>query len=270
MTTQDRTTLKSFFREGALPTAEHYRDLIDSSVNQVEDGFSKTVADGLRLSSLGSSRRVLSFYEGVGTPYPAWVMDHGDDNSLHLRPDRGGAAPAAVAGLTLTRDGRLGVHEAQPGCRMDVDGVVRMSGRMGRAILDDDAVPADGRWHDITPELTGCQAFEVMAGVGGEPGEGRYSMLHAVAMNAFHPRNGVLNWLFGRRPIRAQTAMYGRFADRIRLRWVPTALRHHFRLQIRANSSFGPDKVIRYSLTQLWFDPTMAGSRPPAAAETPK
>lgn len=68
MTKQDRPTLKSFFRNGALPTAEHYRDLIDSSVNQVEDGFSKTVPDGLRLHSAGSSLRVLSLYQGRAHP----------------------------------------------------------------------------------------------------------------------------------------------------------------------------------------------------------
>lgn len=41
MTKKDRTTLKAFFRDGALPTAEHYRDLIDSGVNQIEDGYAK-------------------------------------------------------------------------------------------------------------------------------------------------------------------------------------------------------------------------------------
>lgn len=264
MTKQDRTTLKSFFREGALPTAEHYRDLIESCVNQVEDGFSKTAADGLQLASLGSSGRVLSFYEGVGTPHAAWVIEHGAQGSLHLRPDARAADPGAAEALTLTRDGRLGVHVARPDCRLDVDGVVRMSGRMGRTMLNQD-VPADGAWHEVTPELTGCQAFEVMAGVGGEPTAGRYSMLHAIAMNAYHPPNPILNWLFGRRRIRAQTAMYGRYADRIQLRWVATRNRHCFKLEIRTNSGFGPGKLIRYTLTQLWFDPTMEGSRPPAA-----
>ncbi|MCY4180867.1 MAG: hypothetical protein OXD48_11460, partial [Litoreibacter sp.] len=66
MSKRDRTTLKSFFSNGALPTAKEYRDLIDSSVNQVEDGFDKTEKDGLKLFSVGGSLRVMSLYQGLG------------------------------------------------------------------------------------------------------------------------------------------------------------------------------------------------------------
>ena len=300
MTKQDRPTLKSFFRNGALPTAEHYRDLIDSTVNQVEDGFSKTLTDGLRVHSAGSSLRLLSLYQGAGTPDPSWVFEHGDNQgALHLRPklgklallneapdpghtdnDRTGASrrgaaqtpppPAAapadagvMPGLCLTHDGRIGVSHDEPSWRLDVRGVARMTGRIGVPTDQMPSVPADGRWHDITLPLTGCQGFEVMAGTGGERLEGRYSMLHAVALNAFHPGNPILNWLFGRRKIKSQTAVYGSYADRLRLRWVATGERHYFKLQLRTNAHFGKDRVVRYYLTRLWFDSFMRGSRAP-------
>lgn len=277
MTKQDRPTLKSFFRAGALPTAEEYRDLIDSCVNQVDDGFQKTDADGLRLNSVGSSLRVMSFYKGLGTPKPAWVMEHGNvPGSLHLRPDQGKAAleiptggatanpqqPLAQSGMTLTGDGRMGVNRENPQWRLDVGGAARMQGRIGVESHDIPYVKADGKWHDITQALTGCQAFEVMAGTGGDPGKGRYSMVHAIAMNAFHPRNQILNWLFRRRSIKTQTAMYGSYADRIKLRWVADDKTHHFRLQLRTNAKFGPGKVVRYTLTRLWFDSFMLGANP--------
>lgn len=257
MTKKDRTTLKAFFRDGALPTAEHFRDLIDSGVNQIEDGYSKTPTDGLRLTSVGGSLRVLSLYESLSAQHPSWVIDHGDTASLHFRRGVGQTAP----GISFSPDGRLGVRVDAPEWALDIDGVQRVRGRIGFASDEIPHVPADGRWHDVTTEMTGCQAFEVMAGVGGEPNKGRYSMLHAVAMNAYHPRNWILNWMFRRRSIKAQTAMYGSYADRIRLRWVATSNRHHFKLQMRTNANFGKDKVIRYYLTRLWFDPTMAGSR---------
>ncbi len=260
MTKKDRTTLKAFFRDGALPTAEHYRDLIDSGVNQIEDGFSKTATDGLRLTSVGGSQRVLSLYESLSAQDPAWVIDHGEDgSSLHFR--RGGALTDDMPGINFSPDGMVGIKTATPEWRLDVDGVQRSRGRIGFATDTIPHVPADGSWHDITEEMTGCQSFEVMAGAGAEPNAGRYSMMHAIAMNAYHPRNWILNWLFGRRRIRAQTAMYGSYADRIRLRWVATKNRHHFKLQMRTNANFGKDKVIRYYMTRLWFDPTMAGSR---------
>lgn len=271
MTKQDRTTLKSFFRDGALPTAREYRDLIDSSVNQVEDGFSKTPGDGLQLNSVGTSLRVMSLYKGLGAPRPAWVMEHGKtEGALHLRPEQGilaQADPAAgvenpkALGLCFTADGRAGINTDTPDWRLDVDGVARMGGRIGVHSPDIPHVPADGRWHDITPDITGCQAFEVMAGVGGTPRMGRYSMLHAIAMNAYHPRNPILNWLFKRRSIKAQTAVYGSYADRLKLRWVAGEGRHFFKLQIRSNARFGKGMVIRYGLTRLWFDATMGGSR---------
>lgn len=260
MTKKDRTTLKAFFRDGALPTAEHYRDLIDSGVNQIEDGYAKTPVDGLRLTAVGGSLRVLSLYESPSAQDAAWVIDHGaDTSSLHFR--RGGVASQKHPGISFSPDGHLGVQTDSPEWALDVNGVLRSRGRIGHASDSIPHVPADGRWHDITGEMTGCQAFEVMAGVGGDVGKGRYSMVHAIAMNAYHPRNWVLNWLFRRRKIRAQTAMYGSYADRIRLRWVATANRHHYKMQMRTNASFGKDRMIRYYLTRLWFDPTMAGSR---------
>ncbi|WP_300038636.1 hypothetical protein [uncultured Roseobacter sp.] len=277
MTKQDRATLKSFFRSGALPTATEYRDLIDSTVNQVDDGFAKTDADGLRLNSVGSSLRVLSLYQGLGTPKPSWVLEHGDAlGALHFRPDLGksalefdgGAAPGtdtsgdpAIAGLSITRDGRVGVAREAPDWRLDVAGVARMQGRIGVASHKIPYVKADGKWHDITQAMTGCQCFEITAGTGGDPRKGRYSMMHAIAMNAFHPRNPILNWLFRRRSIKTQTAMYGSYADRLRLRWVADEQQHHFRLQLRTNANFGEGKVVRYYLTQLWFDSLMTGAR---------
>jgi len=275
MTKQDRATLKSFFRSGALPSAEQFRDLIDSSVNQVDDGFAKTDIDGLRLNSVGSSRTVLSLYQGLGTPKPSWVIEHGQEpGALHLRPDLGKAAldiPDTVQGhdapetpregMSFTRDGRLGVNQQNPAWRLDVGGVARMQGRIGVHSHKIPHVPADGKWHDITQALTGCQALEIMAGAGGDRMKGRYSMVHAIAMNAFHPRNPILNWLFQRRGIKTQTAMYGSYADRIKLRWVADEKQHHFRLQLRTNANFGPEKVVRYYITQLWFDSLMAGAR---------
>ena len=215
----------------------------------------------------------MSFYQGLGTREPSWVVEHGEpvrsQGSLHLRQGLGTdgiavdgtAEVAGPASLTVTRDGRMGVAEEVPEWRLDVAGVARMQGRIGCPTEGLAWIPADGRWHDITRPMTGCQAFEVMAGAGGEPTRGRYSMLHAIAMNAYHPRNLILNWLFGRRRIRAQTAVYGSYADRLRLRWVATDAPHHFKLQLRSNASFGEGKAIRYYLTRLWFDSLMTGSR---------
>lgn len=281
MTKQDRPTLKSFFRSGALPTEEEYSDLIDSTVNLMDDGFAKTEVDGLQLASKGGSERVMSFYQGLGASKPSWVFDHDakTDGILHIRPDEGKAAMSSAEAakkapaddaqdaklyapnLSLTRDGRVGVNREHPDWRLDVGGVARMEGRVGVSSHNIPAVRADGSWNFITQPMTGCQILEVVAGVGGPEGDGRYSLIRAIAMNTYQPQNALLNWIFKRRSIKAQTAMYGRYADRLRLKWENHEDKpHYYRLKIRTNADFGPDRLIRYNITRLWFDTHMVGS----------
>ena len=276
MTKQDRPTLKSFFRSGALPTAKEFGDLIDSTVNQVDDGFAKTDIDGLRLNSVGSSLTVLSLYQGLGTPKPSWTIEHGEKNGvLVFRPEEGqdglkideDAKPSDkrkktfVPSMTMTRDGMIGVNQQEPEWRLDVGGVARMQGRIGVPTPKYKTVPADREWHPITEPMTGCQILEVVAGTGGEPGKGRYSIMRAIAMNAYHPRNPILNWFFRRRSIKTQTAMYGSYADRIRLQWVADKEKdHHYILRLKTNAKF-EGKVVRYYITKLWFDSAMVGAR---------
>lgn len=275
MTKQDRPTLKSFFRSGSLPTAKEFGDLIDSTVNQVDDGFAKTDTDGLRLNSVGSSLKVLSLYQGLGTPKPSWIIEHGEkDGVLNFRPDEGQDVlkideDAKSSGktentfppnMTMTRDGMVGINQEEPEWRFDVGGVARMQGRIGVATPKYETVPADRGWHPITEAMTGCQILEVVAGTGGEPGKGRYSIMRAIAMNAYHPRNRFLNWFFRRRSIKTQTAMYGSYADRICLRWVADKEKeHHYILELKTNAEF-EGKLVRYYITKLWFDSAMVGA----------
>lgn len=278
MTKEDRPTLKSFFRSGALPTEEEFSALIDSTVNIMDDGFSKTDADGMQLASKGGSLRIMSMYQGLGATKPSWVFDHGAkvDGALHIRPDEGkdalagpkdgdtsanGDAPLlSPPNLTLTRDGRMGVNRSAPDWRLDVGGIARMEGRTGTTTHQIPAVRANGIWQDITHELTGCHALEIMAGAAGPEGEGRYSLLHAIALNTFQPRNPILNWFFKRRSIKTQTAMYGRYADRLRLKWIDAKDNPlHYKLQICTNADFGKHQYIRYTITRLWFDTKMLG-----------
>ncbi|MEL6127708.1 MAG: hypothetical protein AAFR57_15155 [Pseudomonadota bacterium] len=273
MTKRDRSTLKTFFADGTLPTAEHYRDLIDSGVNQIEDGFEKPAEEGLKLKSLSGRHTLMSFYRGIGAGLPVWRLAHGDEmGTLEFQRGPGGRDVSLDApdnaeedletpGLSLDRDGRVGVYTSTPEWRLDVEGVARMRGRVGYP-GPGVTIPADGRWHPITETLTGCHILEVVAGAGAAEGAGRYSLLHATAMNAFNPRNPVINWLFSRRSIRRQTAMYGSYADRLRLRWVAMPGPHAYRLELRTNSNFGDDYIVRYYVTRLWFDTQMEGARP--------
>lgn len=289
MSPQDRKTLKNYFSDGALPTSQHYSDLVDSMVTWKDDGFDKSRREGWRISSLGEERSLMSFYNGVGASEPAWTVGHGTaGGTLEFRPvdtksPDARSGEVRPVGLALTRDGRMGVHTGDPGWRLDVNGVARMHGRIGVArSVEQASVPADGNWHDITDPMDGCNALEVTAGVGGKVGDGHYALLHAVALNAYNPRNALLNWLFGRKSIRCQNALFGGYADRLRLRWETVfdakaqadatgaraaqkrserRFNRPYKLQIRTNAHYGDALQIRYYVTRLWFDSQMQGSR---------
>jgi hypothetical protein len=62
MSLQNRETLKSYFKKGQLPSEGNFNDLIDSLINKIDDGMSKTVDEGLMLSPIGESKKLLSLY----------------------------------------------------------------------------------------------------------------------------------------------------------------------------------------------------------------
>lgn len=257
MTIRNRETLRHFFDEGKLPTRDHFGDLIDSMLNMSDEGFRKSVENGLEISSPIGYDALISFYRDQNARSALWSIGHGgDQEQLVFRKGRmgGDAGRAPVMALaTQNGDAQVGIGTAHPRHTLEVDGFVSSRGRRG-SYRDDDATPllADGEWHSLTPVLNGCHAFEVMAGVG-EKGTGRYALLHAIAMNAFHPRPGWFDFLSRKRRIRTQCAWYGKRCDQLELRWHQVDKdKPGYRLQIRTRCEYGPGIAIQASLTQLW------------------
>jgi hypothetical protein len=279
MAEQTRETLRQYFRAGQLPTEAHFDDLVDSMLNMKDEGFSKTPLDGLQVSAAGDGA-LASLYRDRDPTQARWQMRFGDQRE-RLQFDRGSAdQPDAVPGVLCldavhqpAADGRparteprVGIGVSAPAHTLDVAGVVAARGRIGSlAVGDPGGVRADGRPKTLLKNLTGCQAFEVMAGVGGGRGSGRFALLHAVVLNAYHPhRSWWQRWWPGRSGVRVTSAHYGRRCDRLRLAW--EGERHgrdaDYRLTISTGCDYGPGVMIRVSVTQLWFDPTMDGSLP--------
>ncbi len=267
MPRQTRATLKNYFDEGSLPTQDHFVDLIDSMLNMVDEGFSKTDKDGLRVRAQVQENTLLSFYRGQGGDTPLWSAGFGEGNpQFVLRP--GGAQVPPL--LVLDPAARMGVGTAEPRCTVDVVGTVGARGRLGASPRVDEAIVADGQWKDIAVDLSGCQAFEVMAGAGNADDEGHFALMHAVAMNTHNPAWWD-NLFFAKRRIRHQHAYYSRRCDRLQLRWVGEHGKGaRYRLQIRSQCDYmshrrgkgkplAPEQEVRIHvyLTQLWFQPDM-------------
>ncbi|WP_085315869.1 hypothetical protein [Derxia lacustris] len=265
MSKLNRSTLKNYFTDGARPGQAQFGDLIDSMLNMADEGFSKTAQDGFRVSTPVNHDALLSFYRDQ-TPRDAhWTVGY-DGSAAGLRFARGPGlvTEAAPPVLLLDAAGNVGVGTAAPAQLLDVAGTVAMQGRSGQPVQPTEADPllANGEWQNLTGELTACQGFEVMAGTG-RVGEGRYALLHAIALNTFNPRDRWLGWLRPRSGIRSTHAWYGRRCDRLQLRWHGDSGKNaRYRLQIRTGCDYGAGVLIQVQLTQLWSDAFMAGAAP--------
>ena len=84
--------------------------------------------------------------------------------------------------MFIKPDGNVGIGTINPTSKLDVAGNINMHGRRGMYAFGE--VPGDREWHNITPKLNHCHAFEGIAQIG-KPGRGLYSILHAFALSAF-------------------------------------------------------------------------------------
>lgn len=239
MSLQNRSTLKEFFRKGNLPTEGHFVDMIDSMVNRVDDGMSKTIDDGLMLSPIGTSNKLMSFYRSIEEKSPAWSMDIDSGNAtLSINNYVGDSV------LALTTDGKVGINNKNPDFELDVNGAVGMTGRIGT--FHTGKVLADGKWHPILTELNGCHAMEVVAGVGKKK-TGKYSVIHAFALSTFGKSKNKID---------IRQAYYGVRCNKIQMRW--TGSTYNYNLEMRSRCDYGGDAYyIKYYISRLWFDQFM-------------
>jgi hypothetical protein len=281
MARQNRKTLKNYFMQGSLPTEANFADLIDSTLNMEDDGFSRSPEYGVEIKLRG--RRLMSFFENP-QKNPDWAIRSasGDANLNFVRPGAGGKDAEALRLRELRRKptsdyltvppeppqskapsgaaGNAKEGEKTYDYQLEVEGTMRSTGRLGF----EGRVKADGKPHDITNVLEGCHALEVIAGVGVRK-TGRYGLLHAFALNTCNPTGWYLSFLNLNKRIRPHEAWYLSRADRLKLAWVQVDNpdnRHLYKLQLRSVRNWGSDIEIRYSITELWFDPFMDNASP--------
>jgi hypothetical protein len=247
-----RAELKEHFQQGKMPTQEDFADLIDSMLNMLDEGFDKSPEDGLKVEQLQGGK-LLSFYKDINIGEALWSLEL-DKASNSLSFQNGQAQPLLTLSSTTDSDKiqrtLVGIRQNNPKYELDVVGTVASNARVGRS--GELAVPADSNWYDITDFMTGCQAWEVMAGAGAKDSEGRYAVMHAFAMNAFGSGSGEITY---------HQAHFGNKCSRIELRWLRDEQdRFSFKLQMRVGCSYGDKVWIKYHMTQLWQDTLMLDS----------
>jgi len=251
MTRRRRAQLKEHFEQGKMPTQEDFADLIDSMLSMLDEGFDKSPEAGFKVEQLRDGK-LLSFYKDINIGNALWSLGlDKSTNSLSFQDAQNHALLTLSSSTDTDKIQRtlVGIRQSNPQHELDVAGTVAAHARVGRS--GELSVPADGNWYDITDYMTGCQAFEVMAGAGAKDSEGRYALMHAFAVNAFGA-NGEITY---------HQSHFGNKCSRIELRWVRAEEdRFSFKLQMRVGCSYGDQVWIKYHMTQLWQDTLMLES----------
>ena len=65
MALKSRKTLQAYFKRGSLPTEDQFKDLIDSMLNMIDEGFDKTPAQGLKVAQLAKKGKLISFFSKI-------------------------------------------------------------------------------------------------------------------------------------------------------------------------------------------------------------
>ncbi len=248
MSLRDRQTLKNLFKNGSKPTQNSFSDIIDSSINKIDDGFSKSMEEGLMISPIGESPKALTIFKKITDQDPEWSVNLEEQateegTTTHLNFVQ---KDAETPHLNLSDNGSVGIKHPAPEFDLDVNGFAASKGRVGRAAKQS-KVPADGSWHTIMDGLNHCTALEVVARVGIHK-TGKHALLHAIAVSAYGNSHHRIKKCQARfsfwRPIRLQ------------MRWVGTTF--DYGLQIKSSKNLGEDVLIKYYVTKLWDDEEMA------------
>lgn len=241
----NRQALKNFFRKGSSPNEMHFSHLIDSMVNIVEDGIGREADAGFRLTPQGYSSKLMSFFENARNTTPSWSFSLNDEGVNGLRINEAEEGPR----LTFKEGGNIGIGTHNPMHRLEVKGAAAFDTRVGSFARG--AVPGDGQWHDIISGLDALQAFEVVAGIKGRKGSGKYALSHVLAISTYGGRGS-------RSRIRKTGAAYGSFWNRLRFRWHGDI--HDFSLQVKTRRHFGLQEdtgmpfPINFHVTRLWSE----------------
>lgn len=132
MATKNRSDLKSYFVKNAIPTEGNFADLIDSQLNQTQDGVFKPDGDALSVvAASGDQKRVLRLYASYPATNPDWMI------SLNPVQDPATAGSVGKLGFGITdgagktrlfidaATGQIGVGTNTPKVALDVNGTVQ-------------------------------------------------------------------------------------------------------------------------------------------------
>jgi hypothetical protein len=143
----NRQSLINYFKKGSAPSERHFADLIESTVNIVDDGISREGENGFRITPIGRSKRLISFYKNFKQIHPEWSINLDKEQNGGLAFQEEEKKPV----LVLKNGGNVGIDEENPKSKLDVNGVITSKGRVSSLLVGE--VPGDGKWHTMIDGL---------------------------------------------------------------------------------------------------------------------
>lgn len=233
MGSRRRSELKNYFIKGRIPKEEDFQDLIDSTVNLVDDGIEINDSEGLVVFTK-ENHSAISIKSHDEESEAFWRIKVDDERDHQVLKFKHSMNESPV--LSLSSSGSVGIGIDDPLHTLDVNGTVGSHGRINYYRFGE--VPADGQWHSIVENLESYSAFEVIANCGEK---GAHAMTHAIALCTFGKSKGGIN----------QTQnFFGRSRNRIQLRWDGDYFKYN--LQIRTMRPYARETVIKYHVGLLW------------------
>lgn len=272
MVKRDRATLRGFFGKGALPSAEHFSDLVESSLNTLDDGFNKTPHDGIQLYTLDNKDALMSLYRGGGnieTTLANWLIKFNEDALENIDVIANPAIPEKrKTVLSLDSHGRVGINNHLPQHTLDINGTLATRSLRG---VEEKPVLANGNWYDITDGLQGVQSFALSAAVG-IPGTDMRAALRCTAIGIFEKTSSWKQIFSRSRRFKTQHVYYSSFSHRIRIRWCKRGDLYYLQLGTKCDYKYFAEKYhkpvndgirVRYHLSSLWQDEDLSGCNEP-------
>lgn len=234
----NRDSLFEKFKNGRRPEEKDFEDLINSTINKLDDGIAKSFKSGLELAPKGeSAERLISLFEKLNDTDPAWVFNlkgKVSKKSLHIE-----SVAHKNSIMSFTTDNKVGVNKENAMHELDVAGTIGMQRRVGTYASD--RIPANGQWFRILSGLKGVNAFELIASANGKEGQGKYALLHANLLNAYRGKNGKIK--------RTQDYYGWKWWHRLKVRW--TGSPFNYNLELKSASNYGEEATIDYHICQL-------------------
>jgi len=128
-----RSALKAYFAKNAIPTDGQFAQLIDSQLNQRDDGVVKSAGDPLSIEAAGdnvSVKRVVNFYNSFADADPAWTISlkprskPADAGTAHAGWSLGDANGNSKLFIDAT-SGNAGLGTVTPAEKLEVAGRIR-------------------------------------------------------------------------------------------------------------------------------------------------